>query len=70
VAALRALPDSQRETLALHYLADLPIAEVAKTLGVPPPTEELARCDVAALTCTRIDEIPAGAVDWAYPPQY
>jgi RNA polymerase sigma-70 factor (sigma-E family) len=35
VAALRALPDHQRETLALHYLADLPISEVAATLGVP-----------------------------------
>jgi len=35
VAALRTLPDHQRETLALHYLADLPIAEVASTLGVP-----------------------------------
>ena len=35
VAALRALPDHQRETLALHYLADLPVADVAATLGVP-----------------------------------
>jgi RNA polymerase sigma-70 factor (sigma-E family) len=38
VAALRALPDHQRETLALHYLADLPVAEVAETLGVPVGT--------------------------------
>lgn len=38
VAALRALPVSQRETLALHYLADLPVAEVAETLGVPVGT--------------------------------
>ncbi len=38
VAALRSLPDSQRETLALHYLADLPITEVAATLGVPVGT--------------------------------
>ncbi|GAA4075559.1 SigE family RNA polymerase sigma factor [Nocardioides kongjuensis] len=34
VAALRTLPASQREALALHYLADLPVAEVAATLGV------------------------------------
>ncbi len=34
VTALRALPASQRETLALHYLADLPLADVAATLGV------------------------------------
>ncbi|MEZ0579333.1 SigE family RNA polymerase sigma factor [Nocardioides sp. MH1] len=35
VAALRSLPAAQRETLALHYLADMPIADVAATLGVP-----------------------------------
>lgn len=34
VAALRTLPAPQREALALHYLADLPVTEVAATLGV------------------------------------
>jgi RNA polymerase sigma-70 factor (ECF subfamily) len=38
VAALRSLPQQQRETLALHYLADLPVATVAETLGVPVGT--------------------------------
>ncbi|MFC5727757.1 MULTISPECIES: RNA polymerase sigma factor [Nocardioides] len=38
VDALRSLPQAQRETLALHYLADLPVAEVAATLGVAPGT--------------------------------
>ncbi len=38
VAALRALPHQQRETLALHYLADLAVADVATTLGVPVGT--------------------------------
>ncbi len=38
VAALRDLPDHQRETLALHYLADLSVADVAETLGVPVGT--------------------------------
>jgi RNA polymerase sigma-70 factor (ECF subfamily) len=38
VAALRALPATQREALALHYLADMPIAEVAMTLDVPVGT--------------------------------
>jgi RNA polymerase sigma-70 factor (ECF subfamily) len=33
IAALRALPAPQREVLALYYLADLPVAEVADTLG-------------------------------------
>lgn len=35
VAALRSLPVAQREALALHYLADLPVHEVAQTLDVP-----------------------------------
>lgn len=38
VTALRALPRPQREALALHYLADMPVAEVAATLGVPVGT--------------------------------
>ena len=35
VAALRQLPRVQREAIALHHLADLPVHEVAATLGVP-----------------------------------
>ncbi|WP_240771289.1 sigma-70 family RNA polymerase sigma factor [Nocardioides sp. GY 10113] len=38
VAALRRLPAGQREALALHYLADLPVVEVAATLGVAEGT--------------------------------
>jgi RNA polymerase sigma-70 factor (ECF subfamily) len=38
VAVLRTLPAGQREALALHYLADLPVHEVAATLGVPVGT--------------------------------
>jgi RNA polymerase sigma-70 factor (ECF subfamily) len=34
MAALRRLPRGQRDALALHYLADLPIDEVARTLDV------------------------------------
>jgi RNA polymerase sigma-70 factor (ECF subfamily) len=33
ITALRALPAHQREVLALYYLADLPVAQVAETLG-------------------------------------
>ena len=36
--ALRRLPVAQREAIALHHLADLPVAEVALTLGVPEGT--------------------------------
>ncbi|GAA2193913.1 SigE family RNA polymerase sigma factor [Micromonospora lupini] len=38
LAALRGLPEGQRHALALHYLVDLPIDEVAATLGVSPGT--------------------------------
>ena len=33
IAALRSLPPSQREALALYYFADLPVGEIATTLG-------------------------------------
>ncbi|GGS00902.1 RNA polymerase sigma24 factor [Micromonospora fulviviridis] len=38
LAALRGLPEGQRQALALHYLVDLPVDEVAATLGVSPGT--------------------------------
>jgi RNA polymerase sigma-70 factor (ECF subfamily) len=38
MAALRRLPLAQREAIALHYLADLPIHEVAEAIGVPVGT--------------------------------
>lgn len=34
VAALRRLPPAQAEAVALHYLADLPVAEIADLTGV------------------------------------
>jgi RNA polymerase sigma-70 factor (ECF subfamily) len=38
LAALRTLPVGQREAIALHHLADLPVHEVAATLDVPTGT--------------------------------
>jgi len=38
IESLRRLPDGQREVLALHYLADLPVLEVAELLGIPEGT--------------------------------
>jgi RNA polymerase sigma factor (sigma-70 family) len=38
IAALRQLPLVQREALALHYMADLPIGDIAQRLGVPVGT--------------------------------
>ncbi|MGI8693868.1 MAG: SigE family RNA polymerase sigma factor [Geodermatophilaceae bacterium] len=38
VAGLQRLPAAQREALVLHYLADLPVAQIAAQLGVPEGT--------------------------------
>ena len=38
MAALRRLSLPQREVIALHYLADLPVNQVAECLGVPTGT--------------------------------
>jgi RNA polymerase sigma-70 factor (ECF subfamily) len=36
--ALARLPKRQRAAIVLHYLADLPTADIARTLGVTPTT--------------------------------
>ena len=38
IAALRGLPNQQRETVALFYLGDLSVQEIADTLGVADGT--------------------------------
>jgi len=38
IEALRRLPEAQREAVALHHLADLPVMEIADLLGVPEGT--------------------------------
>lgn len=38
MAAMQRLPAAQREAIALHHLADLSVAEVARMLGVPEGT--------------------------------
>lgn len=62
VAALRALPAPQREALALHYLADLPVAEVADTLGVAVGTVKArlsrGRTALAAQLAAQVDATP------------
>ena len=49
LTALRGLPRTQREAIALHHLVDLPVQEVAAVLGVPTGTVKarLARGRVA-----------------------
>ena len=38
IEALRTLSVRQRQVLVLHYLVDLPVDEVARTLGMPEGT--------------------------------
>lgn len=38
VAALKKLPESQRQALVLHHIADLPVNVVARQVGVPEGT--------------------------------
>ena len=38
IEALRSLPVKQREVIALHYLADLPVDDIAQELGLAPGT--------------------------------
>jgi DNA-directed RNA polymerase specialized sigma24 family protein len=38
VQALGSLPVRQRQAIVLHYLADLPVAEIAQALAVPSGT--------------------------------
>jgi RNA polymerase sigma-70 factor, ECF subfamily len=60
IEALRTLPASQREVVALHYLADLDVAEVARTLQVAEGTvkSRLSRGrEALALTLAGTEEI-------------
>ncbi|SDZ04836.1 RNA polymerase sigma-70 factor, ECF subfamily [Micromonospora pattaloongensis] len=49
MAALRRLPEAQRRVVVLHYLCDLPIAEIAETTRMPAGTVKvyLARARAA-----------------------
>lgn len=58
LVALRSLPVGQREAIALHHLAGLPVHEVAATLDVPTGTVKarLARGRAALAARLQIDE--------------
>lgn len=43
--AVRSLPDKQRLAVTLHYLADLPYAQVAAELGGTPEAARRAASD-------------------------
>lgn len=61
VAALRRLPEAQRQALVLHHVADLPVRQVAAETGVPEGTVKarLSR-GRAALAALLADETPGG----------
>lgn len=58
--ALRQLAGPTRETVVLHYLADLPVDEIAATLGVPSGTVKarLSRGRAALAEILNDDAIP------------
>jgi RNA polymerase sigma-70 factor, ECF subfamily len=58
IEALRSLPVEQREVVALHHLADLPVADIAQELGLPPGTvkSRLSRGREAMAEALSIDE--------------
>ncbi|MBA2447642.1 MAG: RNA polymerase sigma factor [Chloroflexi bacterium] len=55
-AALKTLPRKQRETVAYHYLAGLPYADVAKIVGGSPDAARRAAADgIATLRKTYLE---------------
>lgn len=38
IAALRQLPEAQRQALAMHYMADMSVADIAEAVGAPEGT--------------------------------
>lgn len=61
VRALQQLPHDQRRALVLHYLADLPVADVAAETGAPVGTVKarLSRGRVALAAILTDDALPA-----------
>ena len=54
--AVRRLPDAQREVLVLHYLYDLPIADVATAIRRPLGTVKRRLHEGRALLATALEE--------------
>jgi RNA polymerase sigma factor (sigma-70 family) len=60
-AALKALPLKQRETIAYHYVAGLPYADIADIVGGSPDAARRAAADgIAALRKTYLNRDPEG----------
>lgn len=63
IAALRQLPDNQRQALVLHHLCDLPVQAVAREVGVPEGTVKarLSRGRAALAALLSPDSTSTGA---------
>ncbi|HYO31451.1 MAG TPA: SigE family RNA polymerase sigma factor [Nocardioidaceae bacterium] len=57
VEALRRLPTSQREAIALHHFMDLSVSETAATLGVPEGTVKARLARGRAALAERLQDI-------------
>ena len=58
MAALRTLPAAQREAIALHYLADLPVQAVAEATGIPVSTVKTRLRRGRAALALRLADLP------------
>jgi RNA polymerase sigma-70 factor (sigma-E family) len=58
LGALRALPDRQREVLALRYYLDLSEAEIAATLGISRGSVKTHASRGAAALRTQMEDVP------------
>ncbi|MGH3504227.1 MAG: RNA polymerase sigma factor [Nocardioidaceae bacterium] len=56
VTALAQIPTALREVVALHHIADLPTAEVARSLGIPEGTVKTRLVKGRALLAELLDE--------------
>jgi RNA polymerase sigma-70 factor (ECF subfamily) len=63
MAALRKLPEAQREAIALHYLADLPVHEVAETIGAPIGTVKARLSRGRAALAVLLADLPDSSED-------
>jgi RNA polymerase sigma-70 factor (ECF subfamily) len=60
VTALRRLPEVQRRIVVLHYIGDVPVAEIVASTGIPAGTVKVylarARAALAPLLATEGQE--------------
>ncbi|MFQ6170678.1 RNA polymerase sigma factor [Oryzobacter sp. R7] len=66
MTALRRLPAAQREAIALHYLADLPVAQVAEATGVPVGTVKTRLSRGRVALAALLDTVPDSAEEAAH----